>query len=65
MKKLEDPIVEETHFTRARLLERYGGSEGYADHLRKLEIELADRVISRPPRTPIKPNGRPRNDAVA
>jgi hypothetical protein len=54
MKKFEDPIVEEVHETRARLLQKHGGSEGYADHLRQLEIELADRLVSRKPRPPIK-----------
>jgi hypothetical protein len=54
MKKYEDPIVEEVHQTRARLLEKYGGSEGYAEHLRELEIELADRLVSRNPRPPVK-----------
>jgi hypothetical protein len=54
MKKFEDPIVEEVHQTGARLLQKHGGSAGYADHLRKLEIELADRLVTHPPRTPVK-----------
>lgn len=54
MKKCEDPIVEEVHQTRARLLEKYGGSEGYAEHLRQLERELADRLVTREPRPPVK-----------
>jgi hypothetical protein len=54
MKKLKDPIVEEVHQTRGKLLEKHGGPEGYAEHLRKLEIELADRVVTRAPRPPIK-----------
>ena len=49
-----DPIVQEVHETRARLLEKYGGSEGYSKHLRELEAELADRLVTRQPRTPIK-----------
>ena len=53
MSKAEDPIVKEVHDTRARLLERYGGSAGYAEHLRQLENELADRVVTREPRKPI------------
>jgi hypothetical protein len=28
-----DPIVEEVHRTRERLLEKYGGLEGYSKHL--------------------------------
>lgn len=54
MKTFEDPIVEELHQTRAKLLEKYGGSEGYAEHLRQLEIELADRLVSRQPRPPVR-----------
>ena len=52
--KFEDPIVEEVHQTRVKLLKKYGGSEGYAEHLRQLEIELADRLVTREPRQPIK-----------
>ncbi|MGZ5446187.1 MAG: hypothetical protein ACXW5U_27865 [Thermoanaerobaculia bacterium] len=51
--KFEDPIVEEVHQTRAQLLKKYGGAEGYAEHLRQLEIELADRLVTREPRSPI------------
>ena len=54
MKKYEDPIVEEVHQTRARLLQKHGGSKGYAEHLRQLEIELADRLVSREPRPPVR-----------
>lgn len=50
----KDPVVEEVHETRARLLERYGGSEGYAEHLRKVEKSLADRLVTRQPRPPVK-----------
>jgi len=49
-----DPIVAEVHELRARLLERYGGSEGYAEHLRELEIQLKDRLVEREPRPPVK-----------
>jgi hypothetical protein len=49
-KKFEDPIVEEIHQTRAKLLEKHGGSDGYAEHLRQLEVELADRLVTREPR---------------
>lgn len=50
----EDPIVTEVHETRAKLLARYGGSEGYEQHLREVEAELGDRVVTREPRAPIK-----------
>jgi hypothetical protein len=52
--EFSDPIVEEVHRTRTRLLEKYGGSEGYAEHLRQLETELADRLVTREPRPPVK-----------
>jgi hypothetical protein len=52
--KFRDPIVQEVHETRTKLLEKYGGSEGYAEHLRQLESELADRVVTREPRPPVK-----------
>lgn len=53
-KTFDDPIVEELHQTRERLLAKYGGSEGYAEHLRELELELADRLVTREPRPPVK-----------
>ena len=53
MKKFEDPIVAEIHETRAKLLAKYGGAEGYAKHLRDIEAELKDRIVSREPRPPI------------
>ena len=52
MNKFEDPIVEEVHQTRARLLEKHGGPEGYEKHLRELEIELKDILGSREPTPP-------------
>ena len=53
MSKVDDPIVKEVHETRARLLEKYGGTAGYAAHLRELEKELGDRVVTREPRKPV------------
>jgi len=54
MKEFEDPVVDEVHHTRSRLLERYGGSEGYAAHLRELEAEMANRMTTREPRSPVR-----------
>jgi len=54
MKDFRDPLVEEIHETRTKLLERYGGAEGYARHLREVEAELADRLVTREPRPPVK-----------
>jgi hypothetical protein len=56
--KFRDPIVEEIHETRTKLLQKYGGSEGYAEHIRQLERELADRVVTRDPRPPVKTHRR-------
>lgn len=52
--KFEDPIVAEVHEARAKLLKKYGGSEGYAEHLRELEAELNVRIVDRAPRPPVK-----------
>ena len=52
--KFEDPIVEEIHRTRECLLAKHGGSQGYAEHLRQLEIEFAERIVTREPRSPVK-----------
>lgn len=46
-KKFEDPVVEEVHRIRESLLAKHGGPEGYAAHLRLLELELGDRLVSR------------------
>jgi hypothetical protein len=56
--KYADPIVEEVHETRAKLLKKYGGPAGYAEHLRQLEADLADRLVTRPPRPPVKTRRR-------
>ena len=57
-KNFDDPIVQEVHQTRAKLLKQYGGSEGYAEHIRQLELELADRLTRREPRPPVKTHRR-------
>jgi hypothetical protein len=49
----KDPIVEEVHETRRRLLEEYGGMDGYFRHIKELELELKDRVVRREPRRPV------------
>ena len=52
--KFRDPIVAEVHETRVKLLKKYGGSEGYAEHLRQMEAELKDRIVDLAPRPPVK-----------
>ncbi|HEV8434842.1 MAG TPA: hypothetical protein VGR95_15625 [Thermoanaerobaculia bacterium] len=54
MANYEDPIVEETHKTRQKLLERYGGSAGYAQHLKDVENQMKEQVVSRQRREPVK-----------
>jgi hypothetical protein len=48
----KNPIVEEVHEIRRRLLEEYGGMDGYMRHIKELELELQDRVVRREPRKP-------------
>jgi hypothetical protein len=50
----EDPIVEELHKIRERMLEEYGGLEGLVKHLREIQAETPHRVVSRPPKSPIQ-----------
>jgi hypothetical protein len=49
----EDPIVDEIHRIRRSLLEQYGGLDGYFEHLKDLQEELKDRIVTREPRQPI------------
>ncbi|MDP9191323.1 MAG: hypothetical protein M3P06_06445 [Acidobacteriota bacterium] len=51
---IEDPIVEEIHRTRERLLEEYGGMEGLLLHLREIESEMKDQVVRLEPRPPVE-----------
>ena len=50
---VEDPIVEELHKIREKLLEEHGGFEGYFEHLKTLQEELKDRIVTREPRRPV------------
>ena len=52
----EDPIVEEIHKIREKLLEQYGGVDGYMKHIEELQEELKDRIVSREPRPPVITN---------
>ena len=50
MATYEDPIVEDTHKTRAKLLKRYGGSAGYAalgrkKNARQFRPELLTSIV--------------------
>jgi hypothetical protein len=51
---IEDPIVEELHRIREEMLDQYGGLEGLVRHLRELQSETPERVVTLPPRVPIE-----------
>ena len=52
----KDPVVEEIHEVRRKLLEEYGGMDGYMRHIQELQVELKDRVVRRQPRKPVNTN---------
>lgn len=49
----KDPVVEEIHRIRQELLEEHGGIEGYLEHIKTVEAELAGRLVTRPSRPPV------------
>jgi hypothetical protein len=51
---IEDPIVEEIHRTRERLLEEHGGLDGFLKHIRQMQAELPQSVKRLPPRLPVE-----------
>jgi hypothetical protein len=51
---IEDPIVEELHKIREEMLAEHGGLEGLVEHLRKVQAELPERVVTLDPRTPVE-----------
>ena len=53
-----DPIVEELHQIREKLLKEHGGLDGYIRHLEKLSGELRDRIVHREPRKPVLSNSK-------
>lgn len=52
----KDSVVEEIHEIRRKLLEEYGGMDGYLRHIQELQVELKDRLVRREPRKPIITN---------
>jgi hypothetical protein len=48
-----DPIIDEIHKIREHLLEQYVGLDGYFEHLKEVQEELKDRIVTREPRRPI------------
>jgi len=51
----EDPIVEELHKIREQMLEEHGGLEGLVKHLRALEAEMPNRVVTLQSKPPVEP----------
>ena len=51
---IEDPIVEELHKIREAMLAEYGGLEGLVKHLREMQAEMPERVVSLPPKPPVE-----------
>jgi hypothetical protein len=49
----DDPIVEEVHKTRERLLTEYG-MDGLLHEFRAIEDEMRDRVVRLEPRPPVR-----------
>ena len=57
---IEDPIVEEVHKTRERLLAEYGGMDGLLREFRAIEDEMRDKVVRLEPRPPSRTTRRRR-----
>jgi hypothetical protein len=51
---IEDPIVDELHKIRESMLDEYGGLEGLVAHLRQIQDEMSDRVVTLPPKPPVE-----------
>jgi hypothetical protein len=49
----QDPIVEELHRVREEMLEQYNGLEGLVKHLREMQAEMPERVVTLKPKAPI------------
>jgi hypothetical protein len=56
---IEDPIVEEVHKTRERLLAEYG-MDGLLREFRAIEDEMRDKVVRLEPRPPNRTTRRRR-----
>jgi len=55
---IKDPIVEEVHETRERLLKKYGGFKGVLREVREIEAEFKGRVVRLEPRRPVETKRR-------
>jgi hypothetical protein len=50
----EDPVVEELHRIREEMLAEHGGLEGLVKHLRDLQAELPQSVVTLPPKPSVE-----------
>jgi len=50
----EDPVVEEVHKTRERLLADHGGMDGLMPEFRAIEDEMRDKIVRLKPRPPVR-----------
>jgi hypothetical protein len=50
---IEDPVVDEVHKTRERLLAEYGSTEGLVGQWRAIEAEFKNRVVRLEPKPPV------------
>jgi hypothetical protein len=53
---MEDPVVEELHKIREEMLAQYGGLEGLGKHLREMQAEMPERVVTLPSKPPVETN---------
>jgi len=44
--KTADPLIDEVRQTRRSLVQQHGGLRGWAEHLRKLQEEHREKVVS-------------------
>ena len=54
----EDPIVEEIHRIRQQLLKKYGGFDGYFEHLLREQEKRKARLVNSPSRQPARKKRR-------
>ena len=50
----KDPVVQELHRIREQMLEEHGGLDGLVEHLRQMQAEMPQRVVSLPPKPPAR-----------
>lgn len=51
---IDDPIVEEVHQTRERILQKYDNWSSLRARLKAIEVELGVRVVRLPSRKPVE-----------